>query len=91
MKWQLYLNIVARIIILFTLAMMFTFVPEHLRTFFGDTYTNNHDGGIDQQWTWGNRHYWYFCMCMFLFIVTCINCVVGICHACIKHYPKTFS
>jgi hypothetical protein len=36
MKHQVYLGIAARIIALFTIAMLMTYVPDQLRTFFGD-------------------------------------------------------
>lgn len=93
MKWKLYFEVVLRIIILFSLAMLFTFIPDHLRDFFGDRRrisTDIGDWGMDVEWIWGGRHYWYYWMCVLLFILTLINFVGGIIHSINKHYPKLF-
>ena len=78
MKYNVYLGIAIRIVILFTIAMFWTFIPEYLRGFFGDVPCDYNVkiygcGTIDLEWSWGARHYWYFWMVFFLFILTLIN------------------
>ena len=69
MKTKVFLGIAVRIILLFGAAMLFTFIPEQLREFFGDTphlcetgeCSHNYPSNIDWEWHWGTRHYWYPC------------------------------
>jgi hypothetical protein len=74
MKLNLWYGTSLRIIALFVTAMLVSFSPELFRGFFGDSiypdpnYKYGH-GFIDQKWDWGYRHYLYFIMCVFLFIV----------------------
>lgn len=96
MKTNVFLNIGIRIIILFLLGMMFSFLPNELRGFFGDiphickdSYCSH--SGIDDSFDWGARHYWYFWMMICLFILSLINFIVSVCNLLIKEYPKTFS
>ena len=90
MKNKVYLGIVIRIVLLFATAMAFTFIPDYLRDFFGDTkhiceikvtdwgdYCKDH-GDIDQYWNWGARHFWYFIMCILLFTLSLVNVVISV-------------
>lgn len=87
MKNQVYFGIAIRIIILFCIGMFATFLPEHLRDFFGDhRLSNSFDGGTDVTWSWGKRHYWYYWMMVFLFILSLINFVLQIVRLINKHY-----
>lgn len=99
MKTNVYLGIAIRIIALFTVGSLMTFLPELLRDFFGDKpalvrYTDwgdlRGDGSIDQTYIWGSRHYWYFWMMILLFILSVINVIISIRNILIKHYPETF-
>lgn len=65
------------IICLFTFAMFATFFSEYLQTsgFFGDTMRSALDSvsNIDDAHSWGARHYWYFWMCILLFLISLIR------------------
>jgi hypothetical protein len=85
-----FIKIAFRIIILFGAGMMFTFVPEYFRDFFGDVphdcsidavcieYGAHWNAGIDTQFEWGARHYWFFWMALFLFLLSLVYNVIGI-------------
>lgn len=97
MPIKLYLAIALRIIILFAVGLMMTFVFPHLRYFFGDTLKSIPDvvingtpvyRGVDERWDWGARHYWYFCCVFILFILSLINCVLSIYNLVSKQYSK---
>jgi len=88
MKTRTFLQIAFRIVALFTIAMLLTFIPEYLRDFFGDKpfvpyigpYGNRimESGDIDTEWAWGARHYWYFFMMLLLFLLSAINVCIYI-------------
>jgi len=91
MKHQVYFGIAIRIIILFSIGMIGTFVSElpGMRDFFGDT--NSHGGHpniFDSDIDWGARHHWYFWMMFALFILSFINVFVGCIKTIDKHYPN---
>jgi len=89
MKNQLYFGIAIRLVILFSLGILFSFVPEHLRVFFGDLNIPDKSGGpIDRDWVWGARHYWFAWMMFFLFILSLINFVMSVYNLIIKYYPE---
>ena len=89
MNTKLYLFIAMRIVILFSTAMVATFLPEHLREFFGDVQIPEISGfGIDNGWTWGARHYWFWWMMFFLFTLSVIDFIVAVVRAVIKHHPE---
>lgn len=99
MKTNVYLGIALRIIILFTVGSLMTFLPEILRPFFGDTkfipevhgmWTKTEIGSIDTAWNWGARHYWYFWMMVILFLLSAANTIISIANLLIKNYPETF-
>jgi len=90
MKKQLLLFILFRIIILFTIPMLFTFIPEHIRWFFGDVpYSDGLRHGSDfmeDGYDWGSRHYWYAWMCFFLFLTSIVDTVISIIKMIEKYY-----
>ena len=93
MKPQVYFGIAIRIIILVAIGMLITYVNPHLREFFGDTLRDraeHMDFGIDPMYDWNARHYWYFWGMFMLFILSLINCIIGISKLVTKHYPGIF-
>lgn len=97
MKTNIFLNIALRIILIFGIGILMSFVHEHLRVFLGDTkfvpYNNGYflkdeTGAIDVKWEWGARHYWYFWMCVCLFALSLINAVLSIVKLIEKEYPN---
>ena len=87
MKTNVYLGLAIRIIAVFTIGLLATYIPEHLREFFGDklhdcgagickNYCDNRNG-TDKAWDWGARHYWYFLMMLSLFCLSVVNAVMG--------------
>lgn len=91
MKTPVFFGIALRIIILFGVAMMATFLPEMLRGFFGDVKCNpcHQNTNIDVQYYWGARHYWYVWMMAMLFILSVINIIMAIVGLIDKHYPNS--
>jgi hypothetical protein len=93
MKHQVYFGIALRIIILFSVAMAMTYVPDQLRGFFGDTpYPHgnyNQRDMVDEYWEWGVRHYWYNVMIISLFVLSAVNVVVMIRNLIVKHYDTS--
>ncbi len=101
MKHQVYFGITIRIILLFGVAMLATFIPEHLREFFADEDCTNNvyymygkkfigcQGAevINDGYDWGVRHYWYFWGMLLLFLLSLANVVVSIVNLVNKHYP----
>ena len=58
MKTSLYLRIISRILIIGTIGLFMSFVPENLHEFFGDTLRlDPSNSGPDRMHTWGTRHY----------------------------------
>lgn len=89
MKYQVYLHIAARIVILMVIGMLLTYVPDYLRPFFGDTLCpDGWCGGIDVKWDWGARHYWYFWGVVSLFILSLVNFIVSIVNIIKRYYPN---
>lgn len=90
MKPQVYFGIAIRIIILCAIGMMFTFIPDHLRSFFGDTLREEPEwSGPDRYYDWGVRHYWYAWMVFILFVLSAVNVIVSILSLLKKHYNIT--
>lgn len=75
MKTIVFFQIALRIIILFSIGMASTYIPEHLSGFFGDT----QDG-------WGARHYWYNWMMFLLFLLSLANLIISIFKILKKNY-----
>ena len=90
MKNEVFFAIALRIIILFALGMAATYIPEHLRDFFGDSPCKKCDDFsiMDEGYDWGVRHYWYAWMTFFLFILSCTNIVMQIDIIYKKHYQE---
>lgn len=89
MKTKVFLGIAIRIIVLFGIGMMGTFIPENLRDFFGDTPCHEGCYGPDENWIWGARHYWYFWGMFILFILALVNVVVGVVNLINKNYDTS--
>jgi len=93
-KFTIYLGLY--IVALFSIGICFTFINDALQAsgFFGDTlfkpYTGNYGqfikyhGIIDQKYEWGPRHYWYFWMCILLFILSALRIVIW----CVWYWDK---
>ena len=94
MKTNVFFNIAFRIILLFGTAILMTFVSEQLHSFLGDkTHVCPSDycyhGDLNNDgYDWGTRHYWYFWMCVTLFILALINFVISIVELVKKEYPN---
>jgi len=93
MKYQVYFGIAIRIVILFGVGMLWTFISPQLREFLGDTYCGQQNcsgSSFDSYWIWGARHYWYFWMMFLLFLLSTVNVVMGIINLFEKHYPSKY-
>ena len=89
MNTEVYLGIAIRIIVLCALGMIGTYIPEHLRDFFGDKLLGpevTFKTSPDEDWEWGARHIWYFWGMTLLFVLSLINVVVGCIKLINKHY-----
>lgn len=64
-----------RIVLLFSIAMAYSFLPEKLQWFFGDK-------GND----WGVRHYWFNWMTVFLFLLSAIDFICHVIKIITKNY-----
>jgi hypothetical protein len=62
------------------LGFVMTFVNTYLQStgIFGDTPCTKDwgCGDIDSQHNWGSRHYWYYFMCVMLFLVSIARMIV---------------
>jgi hypothetical protein len=83
MKTNVFLGIGLRIIILFTVGMFMTYLPNELTEFFGDEIVHTSYGQIEE---WGARHYWYNTMMFLLFILSLINVIISIVKLVNKNY-----
>lgn len=91
MKPQVYFGIAIRLILLFSVGMLLTLATPYMREFFGDTIKEIRcDDSYDGCWNWGARHYWYFVMMSFLFVLSVINVIVGTVNLIDKHYPNKY-
>lgn len=92
MKTNVYLGIAFRVIILFSIGMLMAYVKPQLHAFLGDTVHIcksdhcHHADFIDDGYDWGAMHFWFFWMCIFLFILSLINCIFSIRKIVIKNY-----
>ncbi len=89
MKQRLYYEIAARIVLLFLIAMLSTYIPEipQLKLFFGDSFIPNGEHTYEHT-EWGVRHYWFFWIMMFLFILSLINTVASVYNLVRKYHPN---
>jgi hypothetical protein len=76
-KWNI---LSLRVIALFTITILISFVSEPMRSFFGDTPNLPDDHGhiwgggmVDREWNWGWRHYLYIFMCICLFVIESVR------------------
>ncbi|HLG35547.1 MAG TPA: hypothetical protein VI757_11765 [Bacteroidia bacterium] len=88
MKTKVYLGIALRIIFLFSVAMAATYLPDQLRSFFGDVpyVPGRYNDMFDDKYDWGARHHWYAWMMFFLFVLSLINLVMHIVNLIEKEY-----
>ena len=88
MKHNVFFGIAIRIIILFSIFLFGSFIPENLREFFGDTIniTTKYGTPTDEYWHWGTRHYWYAIMVICLFLLSIANLIIYIIHILRKNY-----
>lgn len=77
------------IVIVFSIAMSVSYLVEYLQScgFFGDYPFKHHMEGygevtstglVDDQMVWGARHYWFFWMCVLLFILSIIRMIIWV-------------
>ena len=70
------------IVILFSVGMMMTYVNDAIQEtgFFGDVKriksTPFAEDFIDNEYEWGARHYWYFWMCVLLWVLGVVRVVI---------------
>lgn len=101
MKTKMYFTIAFRLILLFTSAMILTFLTDSIRDFLGDkihvcgsdcataySKCKNSSDMFDKSYDWGIRHYWYFWMLVSLFILSAIDLVIHIVNLIDKNYPQ---
>lgn len=96
MKTKVFLGVALRIIIFFTVSTFATFLPEHLREFFGDHFVvaheqlvgKDHSYFVNERWDWGARHYWFCAGMTILFLLTLVNMIIGIVKIIKKEYPQ---
>lgn len=81
MKTNVYLGVGVRIIILFLIGFLATYIPETLNRL-DATILNDHD------LTWNNRHYWLNTLFVILFIWSLINLIVSSYNIITKYYPQ---
>jgi isoprenylcysteine carboxyl methyltransferase (ICMT) family protein YpbQ len=86
MKTNVYLGIGIRIIVLFSLGMFWTYIPEQLTDFFGDKEVLNPQGLPTGYIEYGLRHYWYNVMMGLLFVLSLFNVVVQCINIIKKNY-----
>lgn len=88
MKRELYFTIAFRIMLLMSFGFLMTFITPQLRTLFEDVLLAKPQVmGVDCNYEWGIRHYWYFYAMVLLFILSLIDSIMVIAKAIKKHYP----
>jgi len=91
MKNKVYFGVILRILLLFGIGIFGSYLPEHLRNFFGDKLVDPiNNMGIDRSWDWGVRHYWYFTMIITIFLWSLINFFISSFNILKKEYPNNF-
>ncbi len=87
MKYQVYFGIAIRIIILFGVGFMWTFLMPYIKPILGDHPCPTEHCGFDGgHVSWGAAHYWYFWGMFLLFLLSLINCIIGVVNLLDKHY-----
>ena len=88
MKNEVYFGIALRIVVIFIVAMLWTYIPDQLRDFFGDKLSTERNGfGFDRDYKWGSRHYWYAWTMFLLFILSVISAIMQCAKLIKKHHP----
>lgn len=82
MKINVLVGITLRIIILFAIGIIGTYIPEHLKWFFKDVYKG-------ESVEWSARHCFFQTMMVLLFILSCVNFIIGCRKIIIKNYDIT--
>lgn len=101
MKTKMFFTIAIRLILLFTSAMILTFLTDSIRDFLGDklhvcsadcataySKCENSSDMFDKTYDWGIRHYWYFWMLVCLFVLSAIDLGLHINNLITKNYPE---
>jgi hypothetical protein len=91
MKPKVLLSISLCLLWIFAVPIAISFVTPHLRDFLGDVrYAEKPLWGnlIDPNYSWGVRHYWFFWGCIFLWLLSIVNCAVICTKVIIKNYPN---
>lgn len=96
MNSNLTTRIALRIIVLFTVTILITYLPEFFpKSFFNDTpntfeYTDTRgvDHVVDKGMNWGIRHIWYTIGVGCLFILSLIDSVMFVKGLIDKYYPS---
>lgn len=84
MKTKVFLGIGIRVIIVFGIGMLWTYIPEYLFDFFGDKVVVK-SWGKDVEW--GARHHWYNTMMILLFLLSLTNAVLQ----CVKLVRENYN
>ena len=68
-------NLSLRVMSIFAVAIVLSFLPNYLHDFFGDIKygTPNSYSMIDNDYEWGFRHILYHIMCIILFIIQVVR------------------
>jgi len=64
-----------------------TYIPENCREFFGDTLRETPTFGMDINYDWGSRHYWFWWGSLILALVSIADAVISIVNMVFKIYP----
>lgn len=81
------------VIALCSIGMAMTYVNEALQNsgFFGDVkltvpIDTTYSSDLDKWHIWGARHYWYFWMCIVLFLLSVVRIIIWAFYYCEKHF-----
>lgn len=89
MKTQLYLLILLRIIILFSIPILLSQLNWH--KIYGDVHISDpkdYKGDCDREWNWSLSHFWGNVGFSFLFLVSLIDAIVFCFRKTYKYYPE---
>lgn len=85
MNLKLYFTIALRIILLMSFGFLISYITPNLRTVFDDKLSAT-PSGMDANYDWGVRHYWYFTAMVLLFILSCIDFICAVVNGIKKYY-----
>ena len=91
MKMKVYFGIAIRIVMLFSMGMLVSLASPMLHDFFGDVKLKKvvHGAFINDGYDWSASHYWFFWMCVVLFLLSVINVIVSIVRLLRKNYDTS--